>query len=115
MTYNQAQELGGKVRAGEKGTAIVFAGAVTPKDESGQPVEREGEGERRIPFLKRYYVFNAEQVDGLPEGRFPVPERIFTNRDTRDPVLDERSEEHTSELQSLMRISYAVFCLTKKN
>src|SRR3546814_3209787 len=28
---------------------------------------------------------------------------------------DPRSEEHTSELQSLMRISYAVFCLTKKN
>src|SRR3546814_8677066 len=27
----------------------------------------------------------------------------------------ERSEEHTSELQSLMRISYAVFCLNKKN
>src|SRR3546814_3443236 len=26
-----------------------------------------------------------------------------------------RSEEHTSELQSLLRISYAVFCLTKKN
>src|SRR3546814_8202457 len=34
------------------------------------------------------------------------------------PDLDngrERSEEHTSELQSLMRISYAVFCLKKKN
>src|SRR3546814_5899071 len=29
-------------------------------------------------------------------------------------VHDRRSEEHTSELQSLMRISYAVFCLTKK-
>src|SRR3546814_4663313 len=29
-------------------------------------------------------------------------------------VEDERSEEHTSELQSLMRISYAVFCLKKK-
>src|SRR3546814_2411863 len=29
-------------------------------------------------------------------------------------VLDRRSEEHTSELQSLMRISYAVFCLKKK-
>src|SRR3546814_6067228 len=28
---------------------------------------------------------------------------------------DDRSEEHTSELQSLMRISYAVFCLKKKN
>src|SRR3546814_5743574 len=33
-----------------------------------------------------------------------------------DDLLDgvKRSEEHTSELQSLMRISYAVFCLTKK-
>src|SRR3546814_8883559 len=30
-------------------------------------------------------------------------------------VLQPRSEEHTSELQSLMRISYAVFCLKKKN
>src|SRR3546814_2573160 len=29
--------------------------------------------------------------------------------------LTKRSEEHTSELQSLMRISYAVFCLKKKN
>src|SRR3546814_6723846 len=28
---------------------------------------------------------------------------------------EQRSEEHTSELQSLMRISYAVFCLKKKN
>src|SRR3546814_951036 len=30
-------------------------------------------------------------------------------------IAKERSEEHTSELQSLMRISYAVFCLKKKN
>src|SRR3546814_10581972 len=30
------------------------------------------------------------------------------------PYHDQRSEEHTSELQSLMRISYAVFCLKKK-
>src|SRR3546814_10291915 len=30
------------------------------------------------------------------------------------PTIDARSEEHTSELQSLMRISYAVFCLKKK-
>src|SRR3546814_5945719 len=35
-----------------------------------------------------------------------TPDGLFT--------LMERSEEHTSELQSLMRISYAVFCLNKK-
>src|SRR3546814_3033190 len=32
-----------------------------------------------------------------------------------DAIATTRSEEHTSELQSLMRISYAVFCLKKKN
>src|SRR3546814_2679000 len=32
----------------------------------------------------------------------------------RTPSFTKRSEEHTSELQSLMRISYAVFCLKKK-
>src|SRR3546814_7418628 len=38
------------------------------------------------------------------------------NKDTLPSVfLCDRSEEHTSELQSLMRISYAVFCLKKKN
>src|SRR3546814_8938379 len=35
--------------------------------------------------------------------------------DSYKPLLGQRSEEHTSELQSLMRISYAVFCLKKKN
>src|SRR3546814_10325235 len=41
-------------------------------------------------------------------------ERIFFKIDYYDPALEFRSEEHTSELQSLMRISYAVFCLKKK-
>src|SRR3546814_2436884 len=36
------------------------------------------------------------------------------NRDRADVKTAGRSEEHTSELQSLMRISYAVFCLKKK-
>src|SRR3546814_4207080 len=38
--------------------------------------------------------------------------RIFA--DGASAVFSSRSEEHTSELQSLMRISYAVFCLKKK-
>src|SRR3546814_8864570 len=36
------------------------------------------------------------------------------NKATRRLFAEVRSEEHTSELQSLMRISYAVFCLKKK-
>src|SRR3546814_8046486 len=36
-------------------------------------------------------------------------------RELTSALVEIRSEEHTSELQSLMRISYAVFCLKKKN
>src|SRR3546814_1645383 len=62
-----------------------------------------------------------------PGGRHPVPDpprracRTFRPRRGRRAGGGEgvhirrRSEEHTSELQSLMRISYAVFCLKKKN
>src|SRR3546814_3873246 len=38
----------------------------------------------------------------------------LTGTQTGEASIAERSEEHTSELQSLMRISYAAFCLTKK-
>src|SRR3546814_3586374 len=41
------------------------------------------------------------------------PKRVFSREDGSGDH-DQRSEEHTSELQSLMRISYAVFCLKKK-
>src|SRR3546814_9169044 len=41
-------------------------------------------------------------------------ERPQTKRRLCVEIFGARSEEHTSELQSLMRISYAVFCLTKK-
>src|SRR3546814_10505780 len=40
---------------------------------------------------------------------------MASRRSPRAPFPAFRSEEHTSELQSLMRISYAVFCLQKKN
>src|SRR3546814_2418690 len=42
------------------------------------------------------------------------PNEHEQDRWNADPGGDKRSEEHTSELQSLMRISYAVFCLKKK-
>src|SRR3546814_7931569 len=46
----------------------------------------------------------------------PLPVSRFSQRSSEaSPAERRRSEEHTSELQSLMRISYAVFCLKKKN
>src|SRR3546814_2039713 len=54
---------------------------------------------------------------GVKHRRSPMPPQtlVFVLHDRRPlRVVGERSEEHTSELQSLMRISYAVFCLKKK-
>src|SRR3546814_3579448 len=45
-------------------------------------------------------------------ARFAQPSRLLWSA---DDLARQRSEEHTSELQSLMRISYAVFCLNKTN
>src|SRR3546814_5521075 len=64
----------------------------------------------------------AEIVDADPWGPVPfVATRYVPGLNLHDHVAEEgrlegsdRSEEHTSELQSLMRISYAVFCLKKK-
>src|SRR3546814_9004026 len=61
---------------------------------------------------------------GLPGNAFPLPDCELRENGIFDAVeplhaqnarIQQRSEEHTSELQSLMRISYAVFCLKKKN
>src|SRR3546814_5904835 len=46
---------------------------------------------------------------------FSAREALVVAHDARRLAAIRRSEEHTSELQSLMRISYAVFCLNKKN
>src|SRR3546814_9318056 len=50
---------------------------------------------------------------GSAGRRFPPPAPA-PRRSHRDRDRTRRSEEHTSELQSLMRTSYAVFCLKKK-
>lgn len=65
MTYRQAQDLGGQVRKGEKGTLVVKYGTFTPK-------EREDDEDRSIPYLKGYTVFNVEQIEKLPD-RFASP------------------------------------------
>src|SRR3546814_10641750 len=52
----------------------------------------------------------------LPVREYPnIDEPVVTVQTTYLGASAERSEEHTSELQSLMRISYAVFCLKKKS
>src|SRR3546814_10180799 len=59
--------------------------------------------------------FAVSSVGPEPEGFFPVESSGGVWESLTSVQRFVRSEEHTSELQSLMRISYAVFCLKKKN
>src|SRR3546814_2335726 len=56
---------------------------------------------------------SSPTVRGCPASACSMARRVGSERAWNTP--SRRSEEHTSELQSLMRISYAVFCLKKKN
>src|SRR3546814_2427354 len=76
--------------------------AATPGLSFGWTTDRAGTGDGFVGSYGR--VFDVVVV-GRP-GTAPAGPRMTT--------LEARSEEHTSELQSLMRISYAVFCLKKK-
>jgi antirestriction protein ArdC len=62
MTFHQAKALGGFVKAGSKGTPVVYADKFTKTEAADDGTEEE----REIFFLKQYTVFNAEQVSGLP-------------------------------------------------
>src|SRR3546814_1933889 len=52
-------------------------------------------------------------ADAVENNADVVADNLEMQADNMDAMADDRSEEHTSELQSLMRISYAVFCLKK--
>src|SRR3546814_7503531 len=84
------------------------------------PIARRARGRRRRPSSSaRIRAPSCRRTPSAPtavscstatKGVFTCPRPPSTS----SPRTPTRSEEHTSELQSLMRISYAVFCLKKK-
>ena len=95
MTYKQAQELGGQVRKGERGTLVVYADRFTKKEtdeETGEELARE------VPFMKGYTVFNCEQIDGLPAHYYATAEPQI------DPVQRiERADEFFQATKATVR------------
>src|SRR3546814_3060470 len=102
----------------EAGALIIMAGAITLVG-SGNPLYG-GAAAVALYAMARLIVrhdVNAFRLIFL-WGRTKAANRnrVFWGGSSYTPLpLYGRSEEHTSELQSLMRISYAVFCLKKKN
>lgn len=88
MTFRQARELDGCVRKGERSSMVVYYGTAKKKGAEGdQAAQGEADDDGHYRFLKGYHVFNADQVDGLPEQFHPVHEEIDTGA-RADAALD---------------------------
>src|SRR3546814_5601621 len=80
---------------------------------SGEPVIR-GAVTQAMRILGRQFVMGRSIGEALERARANEKKGYRYSYDMLGEAAQTRSEEHTSELQSLMRISYAVFCLKKK-
>ena len=75
LTFRQAAALGGSVRRGEYGTAIVYShrvGKAEPDGRAGSG-DRRGESKGGFSFLKQFTVFSVDQCEGLPERLYVPP------------------------------------------
>lgn len=87
LTFNQARNLGGSVRAGEKGTPVIFWKWLEKKDPDSDELSK-------VPMLRHYTVFNALQCEGI---EFETPqievegieecERVVSDFLEREPGL----------------------------
>src|SRR3546814_9491982 len=68
----------------------------------------------RVEGINAIHQFDQSRNLRMPPVDTKLRDRLSDAVKSRTPDAVHKSEEHTSELQSLMRISYAVFCLKKK-
>src|SRR3546814_10690398 len=90
--------------------AIVFATAATLNANGITDIETSAQAAEALRPIAGQFAFALFAPGIIGTGLLAVP--VLAG--SAAYAVTERSEEHTSELQSLMRISYAVFCLKKK-
>lgn len=102
MTFNQALNLNASVRKGEKGSQIIYADNLLKEQEN-----KEGESEFvKIPFLKSYTVFNAGQIEGLPQHFYEVPEREPINSPQRIDELEKFFSQTKADIRTGSKAAY---------
>lgn len=89
LTFKQAKDLGYSVKKGEKGTPLMFYNFTTERakrDENGK-IMKDNEGNTikttvllDRPIARTFYVFNAEQIDGMPALEIQNPNVIEVNK-----------------------------------
>lgn len=104
MTYKQATELKAHVRKGEKSTFVVYADKIVKED-----IDSEGKPTvQKIPFLKSYNVFNASQIDGLPEKFYQRPVVETVNPQQRVEALESFFAQTQAEIYTGTEAAYYI-------
>src|SRR3546814_1399285 len=106
ITFNVAN--GQLVDYGQNPPGLKWKQMETPHFQVIFPEVLLGEARRTAEILEYFRPYESSPLRDFPE-KTPI---LLQNQTV---ISNGRSEEHTSELQSLLRISYAVFCLKKKN
>src|SRR3546814_3749372 len=108
-----SSDLKHAVGIGKRLAALGLEMQTPPRAEALEDIVRARAGGDEFGFGRAFEIRAAKAQGAL---KATVLVQHHPRRDQRRPwqMIGERSEEHTSELQSLMRISYAVFCLKKK-
>jgi antirestriction protein ArdC len=90
LTYQQARALGANVRKGETGTEVVLYKLLDKAAEQPVPAAHKGETPRVIPLIRSFIVFNADQIDGLPQGLIPPPSEVseWSACETAEAIID---------------------------
>lgn len=104
MTFKQAQDMKAHIRKGEKGTNVVYA----DKFEKEEKAEDGSIHIQKIPFLKMYTVFNAHQIDGLPEGFYKLPETPITNPQERIHELENFFTQTKANIFTGCKAAYSI-------
>src|SRR3546814_3148933 len=94
-------------------TDTLFPYTTLFRSQAGSQTDAARSGQRRAEGAAEVFRGGRGTVSGADPDRWCG--RALSRRPRQLLRIPARSEEHTSELQSLMRSSYAVFCLKKKN
>ena len=81
MTFNQARDLGGTVRRGEKGTTVIFWKMRKVGEDEVETPDGVETRDKLVPMMRAFAVFNVEQTDGVA-----LPPRFQPKADDREPI-----------------------------
>lgn len=102
MTFQQALNFKASVRKGEKGSQVIYAEHILKEEE-----DKNGEKQIvQIPFLKSYTVFNACQIEGLPQHFYETPELPVSDMPKRIDELDTFFSQTKADIRQGYKAAY---------